>query len=199
MSYHLRSATNPSVCKNYKASNCCTICERVPRQKFFVNGFLITCASAVFCCITFTVAAQKPRYRGAIFLLIDDAALALHFNWEKSLAYTFLEHHVVSQTKAWSAIFWRNVQWAWKWEARRKEVHEDHKKIVGISLDQGGSNLSKLDENDKATRLIANCGFDMVARVIQGIQSSPVGMTRLQQVRVIATTHRYQWKEFAFW
>ena len=27
------------------------------------------------------------------------------------------------------------------------------KKIVGISLDQGGSNLSKLDENDKARGL----------------------------------------------
>ena len=52
-----------------------------------------------------------------------------------------------------------------------KKFMKYHKKIVGLSLDQGGSSLSKVDENDKATWLIATCGFDTVARVIQGIQS----------------------------
>lgn len=66
-----------------------------------------------------------------------------------------------------------------------KKFMKYHNKIVGLSLDQGGSSLSKVDENDKVTWLIATCGFDTVARVIQGIQSLPVGMTRLQQVRVI--------------
>ena len=32
-----------------------------------------------------------------------------------------------------------------------KKLMKYHKKIVGISLDQGGSNLSKQDKNDKAT------------------------------------------------
>ena len=66
-----------------------------------------------------------------------------------------------------------------------KKFMKYYKKIVGLSLDQGGSSLSNVDENDKATWLIATCGFDTVARVIQGIQSLPVRLTRLQQMRVI--------------
>ena len=44
-----------------------------------------------------------------------------------------------------------------------KKFMKYHKKIVGLSLDQGESSLSKVDENDKATWLIATCGFDTVA------------------------------------
>ena len=75
--------------------------------------------------------------------------------WLSSSVY----HVVVSQTKG--LICCHVSRWAWTWEDRQKEVPKSQKKMVGISLDQGGSKLyiSKLDENGKATWLIATCGL----------------------------------------
>ena len=67
-----------------------------------------------------------------------------------------------------------------------KKFRKYYGKMVGIALDQGGSKLSKLEENEKATWLIATCGFDMVATISRCIQSLPDGMTSLQRVRVIS-------------
>ena len=63
-----------------------------------------------------------------------------------------------------------------------KKFRKYYGKMVGIALDRGGSKLSKLEENEKATWLIATCGFDMVATISRCIQSLPDGMTSLQRV-----------------
>ena len=67
-----------------------------------------------------------------------------------------------------------------------KKFRKYYGKIVSIALDEGGSKLSKLGESEKATWLIATCGFDTVATISRCIQSLPVGMTNLQRVRAIS-------------
>lgn len=51
-----------------------------------------------------------------------------------------------------------------------KKFRKYYNKMVGISLEQGGSRLGKLNENEKATWLVPTYRFDTITNVSRTMQ-----------------------------